>query len=109
MLYNRLNLATNKLEPSVTLFKQSDLSKPMLFALRSLGKLGLIRWRDTVTSHPDSCGKGDSADRMVECNNLTLINLVLILLGPMNEAKLTSVLITIQVSFLMIFSFQCTS
>ena len=77
----------------------------MLFALRSLGKLGLIRWRDTVTPHPDSCGRGDSADRMVECNNLTLINLVLILLGPMNEAKLTSALITIQVKAVMIFNY----
>ncbi|KAE8752544.1 hypothetical protein FOCC_FOCC000666 [Frankliniella occidentalis] len=93
----RLNLATNKLEPSVTLFKQSDLKRPMLLALRSLGKLGLVRWRDTVTPHPDSCGRGDPDDRMVECNNLTLINLLLILLGPMNEAKLTTVLITIQV------------
>lgn len=92
-----MNLATNKLEPSVTLFKQSDLKKPMLLALRFLGKLGLVRWRDTVTPHPDSCGRGDPDDRMVECNNLTLINLVLILLGPMNEAKLTTVLITIQV------------
>ncbi|KAJ1519626.1 hypothetical protein ONE63_004899 [Megalurothrips usitatus] len=93
----RLNLATNKLEPSVTLFKQSDLKKPMLVALRFLGKFGLVRWRDTVTTHPDSCGRGDSDDRMVECNNLTLINLVLILLGPMNEAKLTTILIIIQI------------
>lgn len=71
----------------------------MLLALRFLGNLGLVRWRDTVTPHPDSCGRGDPDDRMIECNNLTLINLVLILVGPMNEAKLTTILIAIQVGF----------
>jgi len=100
VIRSRLNLATNKLEPSVTLLKRSDVPKWLLMPMEILGRLGLILWRDASVPHPDSrLGRGDAPDRMIECNNLTLINLVLLRLGPMHESHLTTVLLMIQVSY----------
>ena len=39
----------------------------------------------------------DKTVKMVECNNLTLINFILRLTGPMPEQRLTMVLLVIQV------------
>lgn len=41
----------------------------------------------------------ENADGYIKCNNLTLINLCLIFIGPTNEKTLTIVLLIIQVSF----------
>lgn len=38
-------------------------------------------------------------DGTVTCNNLTLINFVIIMIGPTREEKLTKILLLIQVSF----------
>lgn len=40
----------------------------------------------------------EKADGNIKCNNLTLINLCLILVGPTNEKSLTEILLTIQVN-----------
>lgn len=41
----------------------------------------------------------EKVDGNIKCNNLTLINLCLILMGPINEKTLTVILLSIQVSF----------
>lgn len=41
----------------------------------------------------------EKADGIIKCNNLTLINLCLLITGPTNENKLTIILLIIQVSF----------
>lgn len=41
----------------------------------------------------------EKGDENIKCNNLTLINLCLILMGPTNEKTLTIILLGIQVSF----------
>ena len=42
-------------------------------------------------------GQGGN-DEFVECNNMTLINLVLKILGPTHERDLTTIMLLIQVS-----------
>lgn len=41
----------------------------------------------------------EKSDGNFKCNNLTLINLCLLLTGPTNEQKLTIILLIVQVSF----------
>lgn len=45
----------------------------------------------------------EDKDGTITCNNLTLINFVLIMLGPMREPTLTTVLLAIQVNNLLFF------
>lgn len=40
----------------------------------------------------------EKADGNIKCNNLTIINLCLLLIGPTNEKTLTIILLVIQVS-----------
>lgn len=49
-------------------------------------KLGLVKWQEDK--------KG-----VVTCNNFTLINFVLIKVGPLKESTLTVILLLIQVKF----------
>ncbi|KAG8326287.1 UDP-N-acetylglucosamine--dolichyl-phosphate N-acetylglucosaminephosphotransferase [Homalodisca vitripennis] len=71
------------LEASVASFNTSELSSLGVAALTVLNTLRLarVKWGPNVTS----------------VNNLTLINFVLILCGPMHEASLTTVLLAFQV------------
>lgn len=39
----------------------------------------------------------DGDDEFIECNNMTLINLVLKMLGPTHERNLTTIMLLIQV------------
>jgi len=51
-----------------------------------LKTFNLIKWEEDMSG-------------LVTCNNLTLINFVLINVGPLREPTLTSILLIIQVNF----------
>ena len=55
--------------------------------LRTLSMLGLTN----ITIHP-------TTGNILEANNLTILNLLLLWLGPMNEKRLVRVLMCVQVS-----------
>ncbi|CAN6668308.1 UDP-N-acetylglucosamine--dolichyl-phosphate N-acetylglucosaminephosphotransferase [Trichomonascus vanleenenianus] len=77
----KLNPATGLLEPSRAVVKRPK--KFVVPVLRLLSFLGLIgMWEDD---------KGT-----IEISNMTLINLVLVRIGPLREDKLTTLLLTIQ-------------
>lgn len=79
----RLNLETGLLEPSRAILK--DTSTMVVSVLEILESLRLIQlWRDQKTGE------------IVECSNFTLINLVLVTVGPLREDSLASVLLAIQ-------------
>ena len=73
------------------------------FEKEKLGKIGqLLLWILSVTrlasvKEVDIKMDGDKTVKMVECNNLTLINFILRLTGPMPEQTLTIVLLVIQI------------
>lgn len=84
------NVRTDKLEASVTKFKLSDLNTLGKLCMQTFRALHLVRWKEEKDSKSDK-------EAYVECNNLTLINFVLIWNGPTHEAALTSILLMIQV------------
>jgi len=105
----RLNHKTGKLEPSYAEFKK-PLHPLLARALRLLAAFRLIRIY-TVSDPPPVSIPGSSVvasngtlvdsdrdpDEIIACSNLTIINLVLVLLGPMREDHLCLVLLGIQV------------
>jgi UDP-N-acetylglucosamine--dolichyl-phosphate N-acetylglucosaminephosphotransferase len=84
------NVRTDKLEASVTKFKMSDLNYLGKLSMAVLRVLHLVHWVEKKYSTNDK-------ETYVECNNLTLINFVLIRNGPTHEATLTTILLSIQV------------
>ncbi|XP_028639564.1 UDP-N-acetylglucosamine--dolichyl-phosphate N-acetylglucosaminephosphotransferase isoform X1 [Grammomys surdaster] len=83
----RLNTKTGKLEMSYSKFKTNSLSFLGTFILKVAESLRL------VTVH-----RGESEDgAFTECNNMTLINLLLKVLGPTHERSLTLLLLLLQV------------
>ncbi|XP_076780982.1 UDP-N-acetylglucosamine--dolichyl-phosphate N-acetylglucosaminephosphotransferase isoform X2 [Arvicanthis niloticus] len=83
----RLNTKTGKLEMSYSKFKTNSLSFLGTFILKVAESLRL------VTVH-----RGESEDgAFTECNNMTLINLLLKVLGPTHERTLTLLLLLLQV------------
>ncbi|KAK7074978.1 UDP-N-acetylglucosamine--dolichyl-phosphate N-acetylglucosaminephosphotransferase [Halocaridina rubra] len=90
----RYNHSMDKLEPSIAEFKASAVRSPVLVVLRMLAKLRLVQFEE---------GLGEDGN-MCSLNNLTLINLILLLLGPQHEGKLTRNLLILQgISSLMAF------
>ncbi|CAB1419985.1 unnamed protein product [Pleuronectes platessa] len=83
----RLNQDTGKLGMSYSKFKRKDLSSLGLLILKVAELLKLLEVQRAE--------EGD--DDFIECNNMTLINLVLKLLGPIHERNLTVIMLTIQV------------
>ncbi|XP_044734345.1 UDP-N-acetylglucosamine--dolichyl-phosphate N-acetylglucosaminephosphotransferase isoform X2 [Chrysoperla carnea] len=79
----KFNSKIDKLEISCTNFNYSELHWLGKLFIRLFKMLGLVKWDE----------KGDH----VIVNNLTVINLILLWTGPMHEAKLTTVLISIQI------------
>ncbi|XP_017781154.1 PREDICTED: UDP-N-acetylglucosamine--dolichyl-phosphate N-acetylglucosaminephosphotransferase isoform X2 [Nicrophorus vespilloides] len=79
----KFNSKTDKLEISTTKFRYNDLSALGRLVISVFRLFRLIQWQ-TKEDH-------------VITNNLTLINLVLKLTGPLHEAKLTTILIGIQI------------
>ncbi|KAK7539763.1 N-acetylglucosaminephosphotransferase-like protein [Phyllosticta citribraziliensis] len=74
----RFNRATGLLEPSTAVFDERNPLRPVVGAvLKLLHRVRLVR----VTTDPAS-------GRVVECTNLTLLNLWLVWWGPMREDRL---------------------
>lgn len=84
----KYNSDLDKMEASEAEFKSSSIKGPMLTVLRLLHKLGIVRLREGLGEEGDMCA----------LNNLTLINLVLLLLGPQQEGKLTFKLLMLQIA-----------
>ncbi|XP_060228400.1 UDP-N-acetylglucosamine--dolichyl-phosphate N-acetylglucosaminephosphotransferase isoform X2 [Meriones unguiculatus] len=83
----RLNTKTGKLEMSYSKFKTKSLSFLGTFILKIAESLRL------VTVH-----RGESEDgAFTECNNMTLINLLLKVFGPTHERNLTLLLLLLQI------------
>ncbi|XP_011639149.1 UDP-N-acetylglucosamine--dolichyl-phosphate N-acetylglucosaminephosphotransferase [Pogonomyrmex barbatus] len=80
----KYNKETDKLEPSVTIFHKSELNALGRLLTWILKTFKLVKWQEDE--------KG-----IIICNNLTLINFILIHAGPMREPTLTSILLIIQV------------
>lgn len=83
----RLNTKTGKLEMSYSKFKTKSLSFLGTFILKVAESLRL------VTVHR---GEGEDG-AFTECNNMTLINLLLKVFGPTHERNLTLLLLLLQV------------
>ncbi|XP_001604731.1 UDP-N-acetylglucosamine--dolichyl-phosphate N-acetylglucosaminephosphotransferase [Nasonia vitripennis] len=81
----RYNPKTDKLNPSVTIFKKSELNILARLVMWIFRTFKVVDWQE------DSEG-------MVTCNNLTIINFVLIKLGPLREPTLTTILLVIQIA-----------
>ncbi|XP_011267077.1 UDP-N-acetylglucosamine--dolichyl-phosphate N-acetylglucosaminephosphotransferase [Camponotus floridanus] len=80
----KYNKETNKLEPSTTVFNKSELNTIGKLLIWIFKMFKLIKWQED--------GKG-----IITCNNLTLINFILINTGPLKEPTLTTILLIIQV------------
>ncbi|CAG5099405.1 Similar to DPAGT1: UDP-N-acetylglucosamine--dolichyl-phosphate N-acetylglucosaminephosphotransferase (Bos taurus) [Cotesia congregata] len=80
----RFNRETGKLDPSVTTFHKSQLNKLAKFIMGLLRLFKLVKWEE-------------DKDGVVICNNLTLINLILITFGSRKESNLTAILLIFQV------------
>lgn len=78
----KFNSKTDKLEISVTKFKYSELSFLGKFMVNVFRLFRIISWQEK--------------NGYVTTNNFTLINLVLFLIGPLHEEKLTVILIIVQ-------------
>nr|CAD7409902.1 unnamed protein product [Timema poppensis] len=83
----RYNPKTNLLEMSMTVFKVSDLNVLGRLCMRVFKALRLVHLKE---------GTGEKKE-YVECNNLTLINFVLLWRGPTHEETLVQILLIIQV------------
>ncbi|XP_037003224.2 UDP-N-acetylglucosamine--dolichyl-phosphate N-acetylglucosaminephosphotransferase isoform X2 [Artibeus jamaicensis] len=83
----RLNTDTGKLEMSYSKFKTKSLSFLGTFILKIAESLQLVTVRQSENE--------DGA--FTECNNMTLINLVLKVFGPMHERNLTLLLLLLQI------------
>jgi hypothetical protein len=83
---NRFDSETNLLHPSKAEFKSPPTPLSTL-VLRVLSLLGLTE----LTTHPKT-------GVISECTNLTILNVFLVRLGPMNEKRLVQTLISTQVS-----------
>ncbi|XP_019571876.1 UDP-N-acetylglucosamine--dolichyl-phosphate N-acetylglucosaminephosphotransferase [Rhinolophus sinicus] len=83
----RLNTNTGKLEMSYSKFKTKSLSFLGTFILKVAGSLQLV----TVRQSENEDGP------FTECNNMTLINLLLKVFGPMHERNLTLLLLLLQI------------
>ncbi|XP_025896057.1 UDP-N-acetylglucosamine--dolichyl-phosphate N-acetylglucosaminephosphotransferase [Nothoprocta perdicaria] len=83
----RLNPNTGKLEMSYSKFKTKSLSALGTYILKAVNVLHVVDVRSGL----------DEDGEYTECNNMTLINLVIKLTGPMHERNLTLLLLLIQV------------
>ncbi|NXJ71081.1 GPT acetylglucosaminephosphotransferase, partial [Rostratula benghalensis] len=83
----RLNPSTGKLEMSYSKFKTKSLSALGTYLLKAVKILRVV----DVRSGTDEDGE------YTECNNMTLINFVIKLIGPTHERNLTLLLLLIQV------------
>ncbi|KAI8580457.1 hypothetical protein K450DRAFT_237126 [Umbelopsis ramanniana AG] len=80
----KYNPETNKLEPSMASLQKKPVGKLGKIILKLFSTFGLVRIIYNEQGEP------------TDCNNFTLINLVLVWFGPMNEGKTTAVILLIQ-------------
>ena len=80
----KYNKETDKLDISCAVFHKKDVGVIGTLITWMFRKLGLVKWQEDE--------KG-----VVTCNNFTLINFVLIKVGPLKESMLTVILLLIQV------------
>ncbi|XP_030320498.1 UDP-N-acetylglucosamine--dolichyl-phosphate N-acetylglucosaminephosphotransferase isoform X5 [Calypte anna] len=85
--HNWLNPSTGKLEMSYSKFKTKSLSALGTNILKALKILHIVDVRSGM----------DEDGEYTECNNMTLINFVIKLIGPTHERNLTLLLLFIQV------------
>lgn len=71
---------------SKTQFRYKDLNILGKLFVRLFKMLHLIRWEEST------------ADGIITTNNFTLINFMLLILGPTHEQQLTNVLVGIQIA-----------
>lgn len=83
----RYDSKTDTVEMSVAVFKEKDLKPLGKVCFNILRQFGLLHIRTYEIEN----------EKIIECNNLTLINLVLKFFGPMRENNLVKVLLVIQV------------
>ena len=81
----KYNSETDLLEPSRTQFRVAELNIFGRISVKILKNLRLIDWQE------------NPKDGTVTTNNLTLINFLIIFLGPVHEERLTIYLLGIQV------------
>ncbi|NXG66663.1 GPT acetylglucosaminephosphotransferase, partial [Hemiprocne comata] len=86
-VYFRLNPSTGKLEMSYSKFKTKSLSALGTNTLKAVQILHVVDVRNGT----------DEDGEYTECNNMTLINFVIKLIGPTHERNLTLLLLLIQV------------
>ena len=82
----RYNKKLDKLEPSVVEFRDTSVRWQVMAVLRLLNHLRLVHLEEGVGEDGKLC----------RVNNLTLINLVLVLIGPQHEGSLTTKLLDLQ-------------
>lgn len=80
----KYNKETDKLEISTTAFNKKDIGFIGKLILWIFRKLYIIKWQE-------------DKEGVITCNNFTLINFVLVKIGPMKESTLTMTLLLIQV------------
>ncbi|KAI9282871.1 glycosyl transferase family 4-domain-containing protein [Umbelopsis sp. AD052] len=80
----KYNPETNKLEPSMASLQKKPVGKLGKIILKLFSTFGLVRIIYNEQGEP------------TDCNNFTLINLVLVWFGPMNEGQTTAVILLIQ-------------
>ncbi|KOC66258.1 UDP-N-acetylglucosamine--dolichyl-phosphate N-acetylglucosaminephosphotransferase [Habropoda laboriosa] len=80
----KYNKVTDKLEISNTVFNKKDIGFIGKLIIWIFRKLYIIKWQE-------------DKEGVISCNNFTLINFVLIKIGPMKESSLTVTLLLIQV------------
>nr|CAD7262371.1 unnamed protein product [Timema shepardi] len=83
----RYNPKTDLLEMSTTVFKVSDLNILGQLCMRVFKVLRLVHLKERTGENKE----------YIECNNLTLINFVLLWRGPTHEETLVQILLIIQV------------
>lgn len=80
----KYNPSIDLLEPSKTIFKLHELNTLGRICVRIFRMLHIIQWKEAT-------------DGTIQTNNFTLINFLLILLGPQHEQRLTYYLLILQI------------
>ena len=88
----KYNKEEDKVSYSITCFEKEKLGKigRVCLSILSITKLASVKEVDIKMDE-------DKTVKMVECNNLTLINFILRLTGPLPEQTVTMVLLVIQI------------
>ena len=87
---------TDTVNTSMAVFRKEEMGSLGRLSLTILSSLKLASVRE-YTVEVDSDKDTPTMVDMVECNNLTLINFILRLAGPMHEQTLTLTILAIQV------------